>query len=174
MAARNYVSTALPTVLAADLGASGNPSVISLPGTWPASFPYPVLLDWGTSAQEAILVTSAPTGTGPYSLPCTRGIDNTTAQAHSAGAQAEHGTTGYEPTQIQALLAAIAALAIEIPSLPTLISQGGTGETTRQAAVNALAGAVTSGEYLRGNGTNVAMSALLAADLTGAVDGGNA
>jgi hypothetical protein len=110
MTARYYVSTALTTVLAADLGASGNPSVISLPGTWPASFPYCVLLDWGTSAQEAILVTSAPTGTGPYALPCTRGIDNTVQQAHNAGAQVEHGTTGYEPTLIQANAAAIAAL----------------------------------------------------------------
>lgn len=110
MVDRNYVSTALPTVLATDLGASGNPSVISLPGTWPAAYPFPVLIDWGDSAEEAILVTSAPTGTGPYSLPCTRGIDGTTAQAHNAGAQVAHGTTGYEPTLIQENAAAIAAL----------------------------------------------------------------
>lgn len=130
MAARYYVSSALPTELSANLGASGNPQVISLPGTWPSSFPYPVLIDWGTPAQEAILVTSAPTGTGPYTLPCTRGIDGTTAQAHSAGAQAEHGTTGYEPTQIQALLASVAALATQIPSLPMSVTDGGTGSST--------------------------------------------
>jgi hypothetical protein len=96
--------------LSSALGASGNPQVVSLPGTWPAEFPYTVLLDWGTSAQEAISVTAPPTGTGPYALPCTRGIDGTTQQAHNAGAQVEHGTTGYEPTLIQANAAAIAAL----------------------------------------------------------------
>lgn len=45
------------------------------------------------------------------------------------------------------------------------IASGGTGATTQQAAINALAGAVTSGQFLRGNGTNVVMSALQAADL---------
>jgi hypothetical protein len=49
------------------------------------------------------------------------------------------------------------------------IANGGTGQTTQQAALNALAGATTSAYYLRGNGTNVSMSALSAADLTGTV-----
>jgi len=44
-------------------------------------------------------------------------------------------------------------------------SNGGTGQTSIQAAINALAGATTSGYYLRGNGTNVSMSALQAADV---------
>lgn len=45
------------------------------------------------------------------------------------------------------------------------IANGGTGQTTRQAAIDALAGAVTSGQYLRGNGTNVVMSAIQVADV---------
>jgi hypothetical protein len=45
------------------------------------------------------------------------------------------------------------------------ISDGGTGQTTRQAAIDALAGSVTSGQYLRGNGTDVVMSAIQAADV---------
>jgi len=45
------------------------------------------------------------------------------------------------------------------------ISSGGTGETTRQAAIDALAGAVTSGQYLRGNGTDVVMSTIQVADV---------
>lgn len=130
MADRYYVSTALTTVLSADLGASGNPSVISLPGTWPSEYPFPALIDWGTSSQEAILVTSAPTGTGPYTLPCTRGADSTTAQAHNAGAQVEHGTTGYEPTLLQTLLSDVAALTIDIPSFPVSVADGGTGSST--------------------------------------------
>lgn len=45
------------------------------------------------------------------------------------------------------------------------IANGGSGQTTAQAAMNAFAGAVTSGQYLRGNGTNVVMSAIQAADV---------
>ena len=45
------------------------------------------------------------------------------------------------------------------------IANGGTGVTTRQDAMDALAGAVTSGQYLRGNGTDVVMAAIQAADV---------
>ena len=45
------------------------------------------------------------------------------------------------------------------------IANGGTGATTQQGAINALAGAQTSGQYLRGNGTDVTMSAIQAADV---------
>jgi hypothetical protein len=45
------------------------------------------------------------------------------------------------------------------------IINGGTGQTTRQAAMDALAGSTTSGQYLRGNGTDVVMSAIQAADV---------
>lgn len=44
-------------------------------------------------------------------------------------------------------------------------ANGGTGEITRQAAMDALAGAVTSGSYLRGNGTDVVMATIQAADV---------
>jgi trimeric autotransporter adhesin len=44
-------------------------------------------------------------------------------------------------------------------------ANGGTGETTRQAAMDALAGAVTSGQYLRGNGSDVVMSTIQAGDV---------
>jgi hypothetical protein len=45
------------------------------------------------------------------------------------------------------------------------IANGGTGQTTRQAALDALAGSVTAGQYLRGDGTDVVMSAIQAADV---------
>ena len=45
------------------------------------------------------------------------------------------------------------------------LSSGGSGQTTAQLAMNAFAGAVTSGSYLRGNGTNVVMSTIQAADV---------
>ena len=45
------------------------------------------------------------------------------------------------------------------------IANGGTGATTRQDAMDALAGATTSGQYLRGNGTDVVMAAIVAGDV---------
>jgi len=45
------------------------------------------------------------------------------------------------------------------------VSSGGTGTTTAQAAINSLAGGVTSAQFLRGNGTNVVMSAIQTADV---------
>jgi hypothetical protein len=45
------------------------------------------------------------------------------------------------------------------------IASGGTGQTTQQAALNALAGATTAAQFLRGNGTNVLMAAIQAADV---------
>ncbi len=45
------------------------------------------------------------------------------------------------------------------------IANGGTGQTTQQSAINALAGAVTSAEFLRGNGTNIIMSAIQVSDV---------
>lgn len=48
---------------------------------------------------------------------------------------------------------------------PLGFSEGGTGQTTRQAAMDALAGSTTTGQYLRGNGTDVVMSAIQANDV---------
>lgn len=45
------------------------------------------------------------------------------------------------------------------------VNKGGTGQTTTQAAINSLAGATTNGQYLRGNGSNVVMSAIQGVDL---------
>ena len=45
------------------------------------------------------------------------------------------------------------------------VANGGSGTTTAQGAMNAFAGGVTSGSYLRGNGTNVVMSAIQAGDV---------
>jgi len=56
-------------------------------------------------------------------------------------------------------------LAISYSGTALPIANGGTGQTTAQASMNSFAGAVTSGQYLRGNGTNVVMSAIQAGDV---------
>lgn len=45
------------------------------------------------------------------------------------------------------------------------VANGGSNASTAQGAMNTFAGAVTSGSYLRGNGTNVVMATIQAADV---------
>lgn len=100
---RFYTSNALPTTLTASLGATGNPQVASITGL-PTNYPFTVIVDWGNLSQEAVSVTSAPTGSGPFTLPCTRGIDGTSAQSHLLGAVAVHGVTAEDYTQWSAFI----------------------------------------------------------------------
>lgn len=48
-------------------------------------------------------------------------------------------------------------------------ANGGTSASTRQAAINALAGGVTAGQFLRGDGTNVSMTAIQSSDVSAAL-----
>ena len=67
---RYYTSDAMPTTLAVSLsavtsGTIGSVQVNSITG-YPVSYPFTLLVDWGTSSQEVVTVTQAATGTGPY------------------------------------------------------------------------------------------------------------
>jgi len=91
----------------------------------------------------------------------------TTAQITGGGsgtsqvASFSAGTTGFTPSTATTGAVTLAG---------TLnIANGGTGATSQIAALNALAGSVTSGQYLRGNGTNVSMSSLQSSDLSGTI-----
>lgn len=65
---------------------------------------------------------------------------------------------------------AISGLSLTTQVSGTLpFANGGTNATTQQDAINSVAGATTSGYYLRGDGTNVSMSALLGTDISGTV-----
>jgi hypothetical protein len=63
-------------------------SVVAVSG-WPSSFPYTLIIDQDTVNEEVVTVT-ARTGT---TLTVTRGVDGTTAAAHSAGAAVNHGVS---------------------------------------------------------------------------------
>lgn len=107
-------------------------------------------------------------------LPSIYNFNNSTADFANASITNAvwNGTTiatGYGGTGLTSFGAANYALystsssALVAGTLP--IAAGGTGQTTRQNAMDTLAGAVTSGQYLRGNGTDVVMSAIQAADV---------
>ena len=67
------------------------------------------------------------------------------------------GTTGLTPNTATAGAITLAGTLV--------LANGGTGQTSAQAAMNSFAGAVTSGSYLRGNGTNVVMNTIQVADV---------
>ena len=56
-------------------------------------------------------------------------------------------------------------LAISYSGTALPIANGGTGATTQQAAINALAGSVQNSRFLAGNGTNVTMRAIAVGDV---------
>jgi hypothetical protein len=117
-----------------------------------------------TNGSTDVQLVSGINGTGTY-LPLAlwnggvgRFVIGTSGQfGIGPTATVSYGSSG------QAFLSGGASAA---PSWGTLsIGSGGSGQTTAQAAMNAFAGAVTSGSYLRGNGTNVVMSTIQAADV---------
>ena len=126
----------------------------------------------GTGTVSGLTLTGTVTTTGNLTLGGTLSVtaSNFASQTANTFLAAPNGTAGV-PT-FRTIVAA------DIPTLnqnttgtaanvtgTVAIANGGTGNTTAQAAINALAGAVTSGQYLRGNGTNVVMSAIQAADV---------
>jgi hypothetical protein len=106
----------------------------------------------GTNAQIDI----SPTGTGHVHIKPT-GVNSIEIAPTYVG-EIDNMTIGATTPKSGAFTTLTASTAIGIAS-------GGTGQTTQQAAINALTGAVTSGYYPRGNGTNVIMSAIQAGDV---------
>ena len=85
-------------------------------------------------------------------------LSSTFTPNNTAIAASDNGQVVAEKTQGQ-------INAISPPALPLSIANGGTGQATQQLALNALAGAVTTKYYLRGDNTNVSMSAIQAGDV---------
>lgn len=97
MSLRNYAN-APATALAGSVSALvATITVDSITGL-PISYPFILILDRGTAAEEVVLVT-AGTGTN---LTVTRGYDSTTAFAHTSGAVVEHGISAIDPREANA------------------------------------------------------------------------
>lgn len=104
---RYYNSAALPTVLSSAI-VSPSATSMSVPSSpaslnWPSSFPYQLTLDPGTAGMEVVLVT-ASSGSGPYTLTITRGIDGTTGATHAVTSvnNVFHAVSGHDFGEYQA------------------------------------------------------------------------
>jgi hypothetical protein len=87
MALRYYSNTSVATTLAAPINGSDTSMTVSAASGFPGSFPYTMIVDYGAATAEVVEV-SAAAGT---TLTITRGVDNTSAQAHGLGAVVVHG-----------------------------------------------------------------------------------
>jgi len=89
MARRYYSSIAQRTSLAADITNSATTIVVAAAVGFPGSYPYTMIIDQDTINEEVIEVSSR-SGT---TLTVTRGVDGTTAVAHTTGAVVNHGVS---------------------------------------------------------------------------------
>jgi microcystin-dependent protein len=87
-----YYANAPATTLSNSCTALATSIVVTSTTGLPISYPYTLILDRGTATEEAVSVTAAAGTT----LTVTRGIDSTTAFAHSAGATVVHGITAQD------------------------------------------------------------------------------
>ena len=94
-----YSSAQFQTVVAADNGSTLQIGAVT---GLPQRYPFKLLLEWGTANQEVVVITSAPTGNGPYTFTgVLRGQDGGAPQiTHSAGAQVNHGVSAADFFQI--------------------------------------------------------------------------
>lgn len=92
MTRRYYSSVASETQLTAGINETTTSILVSRLDGYPTLYPYVVIVDDGTTTEEAMLVTAA-SGT---TLTVQRGFDGTTAYAHTTGASVKHAATAIE------------------------------------------------------------------------------
>jgi hypothetical protein len=114
--------------------------------------------------QDIAFVISQPGSGGPWSVTWAGAYQFGTAGApplSTAASAVDIFSFKYDLSLTEWLFTGAVTTAASVVPL----TQGGTGQVTRQAAINALLASVTSGTFARGNGTNVVMAAIQAADV---------
>jgi hypothetical protein len=176
------------------VSSGGNTPAISMPAATTSVSGYLTSTDWNTFNSKGSGTVTSVTGTAPVvssggatpaiSMAAATGSVNgyltstdwTTFNNKGSGSVTSVGGTGtvngislsgtVTSSGNLTLGGTLSNVSLSTQVTGTLpIANGGTGETSRQNAINAIAGAVTSGQYLRGNGTDVVMSTIQAADV---------
>lgn len=93
------------------------------------------------------------------------GVTTLTGLAYGNGTAAMTAATAAQIVSAIGATAVQNATTAENVSGTVAIANGGTGQTTRQAAINALAGGTTAAQFLRGDGTNITLAAIQASDI---------
>lgn len=96
--ARRYYRNGQATSLAFPVGALDTTIQVNSATSFPTQYPYTLILEPDGALEEVVDVTN---GTGS-TLTVTRGVDGTTASAHSAGVQVYHGVSARDPDEANA------------------------------------------------------------------------
>ena len=81
-----YSNTAVQTTLSGSVSSGATAIGVAATVGFPGSFPYVLAVDYGTAAEELVVVSAVAGGT----LTVTRGHSGTSAQSHSMGAVVRH------------------------------------------------------------------------------------
>lgn len=128
---RYYVSDALPTTLSSGISNSVAQLTVASNTNFPSSFPFTLLLEWGTTNAEVVSATSLSSGT-TYNV--TRGCDGTTAVAHSISVPVAHGFSGQDFGEVAVHMAAAAGTTY--PNTPSATSVPVHGITSAVAGIS--------------------------------------
>lgn len=174
MATRRYYSAnAIDNTVFTGINNSATSVVLaSSPTGYPGSFPYVVALDYNTSSEELVLVTSASGAT----LNITRGYNGTSAQAHNAGAVVRHVIVAQDMTDFQDHAAGTTSVH-GITDTSALATKAGSETLTNKTISNgtltgtltAGGGVGTSGQVLQSTGTGVQWGSVSATPRIGQV-----
>lgn len=99
---RYYSSNAVETTLTAGISAGSTTISVASATGYPASVPFTVHLDLGTSSEEIVTVTNV----SGLNFDVTRGVDGSSALTHGIGATVIHGVSARDFTEPQAHMAA--------------------------------------------------------------------
>lgn len=135
-------------------------------GSWDRHDQTPANVSWSTNTFDYPGSITSATWNG-NAVAINRGGTGATSQAAALIALAAMATSERATYATTTQVAAITASSLGALSTAqaVTIAQGGTGQTSQQAALNAIAGAVTANQVLKGNGTNVVLGALTSADI---------
>ncbi len=89
MSRRHFSSSAAATSLTASITTGATSISVGAITGFPVQYPYTLIIDPETASEEVVEVTA---GTGT-TLTVTRGVDGTTALAHTSGAVVKHGVS---------------------------------------------------------------------------------
>lgn len=121
------------------------------------------LVDGGVGAAFAIF---APPVSKTYAIRNTTAYDATIYNSTVIGNTTPAGTGVLVKAGATGAIFTDGTSFYAVKPLSTLpISEGGTGQTTQQAAINALVGSTTNARFLRGDGANATMAAIQAGDV---------
>ena len=174
---RYYSSTAVDTTVASSVAAGDTTIVVTATTGFPTSYPYTLALDYDTSKEELINVVGASGTTLTVGVTVGvastsgRGVDGTTAQTHSVGANVKHVISGRDMREAQEHIAASTSVH-GITDTTALVTKTGTETLTNKTLTSpAIAGGTLSGTLTNNgviSGGSITGAAVTGGSITGA------